>query len=320
MQRSVHLIAPLVCGAALLVASNAHAASDPTGVWFNDTGRGAIEIKPCGNALCGHVVWVKDQADLKGCGKQIIGEAEKVEGGIWDNGWIYSPEQKKRFDVELKVVDGKLRVMGYMGTKLFSKTMYWTKAPSDLARCDQVQAAVKPAPTTTAKVAEQRVPELKISDPKISEPKISEPKIAAIASKEADAPVTSTQSREVKPSAPDVAPAPTLPTAAPSAARQAPDVAQQAKINSVKTAAPETPSPEIETAHPAPASSKPAASTQVETEEPAKKSKQKIRLGNLDLDKLKLGDLKLDKIVKRSASGDCKIDLPFVKVRFKCED
>ena len=170
MQRTVHLIAPVVFGAALIVASSAQAASDPTGVWFNDTGRGAIEIKPCGNALCGHVVWLKDQADAKGCGKQIIGEAEKVEGGVWDNGWIYSPEQKKRFDVELKVVEGKLRVVGYMGTKLFSKTMYWTKAPADLARCDQVEAAVKPAPAPAAKVAEAKVPEPKITEPKVTEP------------------------------------------------------------------------------------------------------------------------------------------------------
>lgn len=307
MQRTVHLIAPVVLGAALLVAAPVQAASDPTGVWFNDTGRGAIEIKPCGNALCGHVVWVKDQADVKGCGKQIIGEAEKVEGGIWDNGWIYSPEQKKRFDVELKVVDGKLRVVGYVGTKLFSRTMYWTKAPADLARCDQVRAAVKPVPDPVAKVAE---------------PKASEPKIASIESKEANAPFSSAPATEVKMPAPDAARPPVAPAVAPTAASPAPDVAQQSKIDSAKAAA--NPAvPETQAASqspPAPAPSKPAVNAQSEADEPAKKDKKKIRLGNLDLDKLKLGDLKLDKIVKRSASGDCKIDLPFVKVRFKCDD
>ena len=310
MQRSVHLMPSLVCGAALLFASSAHAAADPTGVWLNDTGRGAVEIKPCGNALCGHVVWVKDQSDVKGCGKQIIGEAEKVDGGVWDNGWIYSPEQKKRFDVELKVIDGRLRVVGYMGTKLFSKTMYWTKAPADLARCDQVQTAVKPtavpvpAPskavqTEAPKIAQVEMAAAKAVEPKIAEPKVSQPKIAAIESKEAAAPVSAAQSPEVKPAAPDVA--------------------QQAKTNSAKTAAPESPSPETQTA-PAPQSSKSAEGAQAETEEPASKPKKKMRLGDLDLDNLKLGALKLDKIVKRSASGDCKIELPFVKVRFKCED
>ena len=47
----------------------------------------------------------------------------------------------------MKALDnGTLKVVGYAGTKLFSKTMIWTKAPADLERCDQVQAAVKPAP------------------------------------------------------------------------------------------------------------------------------------------------------------------------------
>ena len=143
------------------------------------------------------------------------------------------------------------------------------------------------------------MPAAKAVEPKIAEPKVSQPKIAAIESKEAAAPVSAAQSPEVKPAAPDVV--------------------QQAKTNSAHTAAPETPSPETQTA-PAPQSSKSAESAQAETEEPASKPKKKMRVGDLDLDNLKLGALKLDKIVKRSASGDCKIELPFVKVRFKCED
>ena len=65
--------------AVVLASGSASAASDPTGVWVNDTGRGAIEIKQCGDGLCGHVVWVKDPADTKGCGRQIIGEIRGSE-------------------------------------------------------------------------------------------------------------------------------------------------------------------------------------------------------------------------------------------------
>ncbi|MFN0219878.1 MAG: DUF2147 domain-containing protein, partial [Hyphomicrobium sp.] len=107
-----------------LTATLALAGADPTGVWLNDTGRGAIEIKPCGDKLCGHVVWVKDETDAKkGCGRQIIGDAKSVGGGRWDNGWIYSPEKKRNYDVELKPMDdGNLRVTGYAGVKFLSKT------------------------------------------------------------------------------------------------------------------------------------------------------------------------------------------------------
>jgi uncharacterized protein (DUF2147 family) len=132
--------------AVVLASGSASAASDPTGVWVNDTGRGAIEIKQCGDGLCGHVVWVKDPADTKGCGRQIIGDATPAGSGTWDNGWIYSPEKKKKYDVELKPLsDGNLRVTGYAGTKLFSKKMIWTPAPADLVRCSTQQAAAAPA-------------------------------------------------------------------------------------------------------------------------------------------------------------------------------
>src|SRR5262245_15313394 len=150
-----------VAAAAFLLASGAaNAASDPTGIWMNDTGRGAIEIKRCGAGLCGQIVWVKDTADANGCGKKIMGDVMPSGDGLWDNGWIYSPEKKKKYDVELKPLDnGTLRVKGYAGTKFFSKTMIWTKAPADLVRCDGVQAAAKPAemaqgsPSTGTKTA-----------------------------------------------------------------------------------------------------------------------------------------------------------------------
>ena len=119
-------------------SSAAWAAPDAKGVWLNDSGRGAIEIKDCGDKLCGHVVWTRDATDAsRGCGKQMIGEVAPSSDGVWDGGWVYSPDKKRRYDVELKpLADGTLRVTGYAGTRFFSKTMIWTKAPSDLQRCD----------------------------------------------------------------------------------------------------------------------------------------------------------------------------------------
>jgi len=130
----------LLAAAALAAVSwsgAALASTDPTGIWLDDTGKGAIEIKPCGsNGMCGHVVWVRDNKDADGCGKQIIGDVVEVQRGTWDGGWIYSPERKRRYDVELKPIDGQsLRVTGYAGSKLFSKSMVWKRAPPDLALC-----------------------------------------------------------------------------------------------------------------------------------------------------------------------------------------
>lgn len=125
--------------AALTVMPASSFAADPIGVWIDDKGRGAIEIKPCGDQLCGHVVWVKNANDKRGCGKQILGDVDKVSASTWDKGWIYSPDRGKKYSVELKMLDNdRLQVTGYAGIKYFSETMIWTKAPSDLNRCEEV--------------------------------------------------------------------------------------------------------------------------------------------------------------------------------------
>ena len=155
------VLIPTALAASMLVPATAQA-GDPTGVWMNDTGRGAIEIKQCDGGLCGHVVWVKDTSDNYGCGRQIIGNAAKASANTWENGWIYSPERKKKYNLELTALDeNRLRVKGYAGTKLFSKTMIWTRAPADLVRCGDEQIAAKPTLQPVTKAAAEppvRVP------------------------------------------------------------------------------------------------------------------------------------------------------------------
>lgn len=144
MSHQMSFAGALALALSILVPNAASAASDPTGIWMNDTGRGAVEIKKCGKRLCGHVVWVKDEKDTDGCGRQIIGNVGKVRDGMWDRGWIYSPERKRRYDVELRPLkNGNLRVKGYAGTKLFSKTMIWKPAPADLKLCGDAGQVAK---------------------------------------------------------------------------------------------------------------------------------------------------------------------------------
>jgi uncharacterized protein (DUF2147 family) len=161
LKRAVTFSLLLVSG-----AGTASAASSPLGTWIDHTGRGAVQITDCNGALCGHVVWVKDASDSEGCNMQIIGNVKPVPGGKWDGGWIYDPERRSKFDVELTPIsDQKLKVHGYAGIKLFGETMTWTRAPADLKTCGQVVAvpaeavgSIEPQPQTQAQssVPQQR--------------------------------------------------------------------------------------------------------------------------------------------------------------------
>jgi uncharacterized protein (DUF2147 family) len=125
---STAALATLGAGAAL--------AAEPRGIWFDHTGRGAVEITACGSALCGRVVWLRDAYNRSACGLQIIGNVRPAKGGAWDGGWIYDPDKDAKYSVEITPIGTEtLKVVGYLGSKLLSETMLWRRAPADLKRC-----------------------------------------------------------------------------------------------------------------------------------------------------------------------------------------
>jgi uncharacterized protein (DUF2147 family) len=114
---------------------------DVTGVWFDHTGQGAVEILPCGSKVCGRVVWLKDPKHKSKsgkliCGTQILGDLEKRPNAVWEAGWIYNPEDEERFSAELKLQnESTLLVTGFLGIKMLGETFTWKRAPGTLERC-----------------------------------------------------------------------------------------------------------------------------------------------------------------------------------------
>ena len=140
---------------AALTSSAQAPKGDAVGIWIDHTGRGAVEVSRCGAALCGHIVWLEKTTDAKGrpltdgfnpnqslrnrpiCGLQIIGDAKPMSDGAFDNGWIYDPEEGKRYTVEVRLTaPNKLSVLGYLGLKLLGETYAWTRAPATLVKCN----------------------------------------------------------------------------------------------------------------------------------------------------------------------------------------
>jgi uncharacterized protein (DUF2147 family) len=155
----------------------AFAAPREAGIWYDDSGQGAVEIVPCGDKLCGRIVWLKDPLNAEGrpkmdrynpkpenrerqiCGLQVIGGLQRMDDGGWDTGWIYDPKQGTAYDLAIALVaKDQLQITGYKGLKLLSKTFMWTRAPAELPRCDatgQQDSAAPPAakPEKKKKVA-----------------------------------------------------------------------------------------------------------------------------------------------------------------------
>ena len=155
--------------------NQAWAAPSPLGVWYDHTRSGAIEIRKCGKALCGYIVWTKNPRDAKkGCGKPLIRNVKYVGRNTWDRGLIYSPTDGKDYSVELKPISNtKLKVLGYAGSKFFSKTMYWKRAPKNLKRCDkktQTQVAARHSRGLSAATKPVQVAVLRDAPPPVRRP------------------------------------------------------------------------------------------------------------------------------------------------------
>ncbi|MFN0218437.1 MAG: DUF2147 domain-containing protein, partial [Hyphomicrobium sp.] len=125
----------------------------------------------------------------------------------WDNGWIYSPEKKRNYDVELKPMDdGNLRVTGYAGVKFLSKTMIWKPAPSDLQRCATTEAKVAPAEADKPAAASQAAPADQAG--KAETPAASKPADSAPTEKQAETAAPSDASTASSAAAPEGSPTP----------------------------------------------------------------------------------------------------------------
>lgn len=153
----------LAATAALLAPAAALAAPAESGIWYDDTGKGAVKIEACGSKLCGKIYWLKDQLNAEGkplrdkhnpnegqrnrpiCGLQVIGGLTLMQSGEWDSGWIYDPKEGKSYSVAVKMADANtLKVTGYLVMKMMGRTLTWTRAPDDLPACAQNSAAASP--------------------------------------------------------------------------------------------------------------------------------------------------------------------------------
>lgn len=144
--RAVAIIPALALGLSLGVIGLARAEAEvpqgaiahpsALGVWRNPKNTVHMEIRTCGEASCGYVVWATpgaDAASRKGSGKPIMGQ-QILRDFVWDQrgywkGKVYAP------DVNLTVSgfaeqmgSDTLKARGCLLGKLICKTQVWTRA------------------------------------------------------------------------------------------------------------------------------------------------------------------------------------------------
>ena len=110
------------------------AAAPVEGYWKNPIGSAIIQIKPCGDVLCGKVVWAsaRGQREVAQHTSNVIGTTVltglKPIRGHWA-GSLYVPDDNIHVAARLQLLDErrmKLTGCGLMG--LICRTQIWTRA------------------------------------------------------------------------------------------------------------------------------------------------------------------------------------------------
>ena len=129
-------------------------APSTAGLWLDHDGKAAIEIARCDRFMCGKIVWLKEPNDKDGkawhdilnadqakrttpiCGLPVIGDLKRQTNGEWTEGWIYDPEQGKRFNVEISLKDEKtLTIFAFDKDRALNEIFAWTRLADNAPRC-----------------------------------------------------------------------------------------------------------------------------------------------------------------------------------------
>lgn len=122
-----------------LVAAQAPAQNSIQGVWKSPGGNSIIEIAPCGENLCGTVVWASEKAkkDSRKATDQLVGTPlltalEEKQEGHWQ-GRLFIPDKNMRVTAKIQLVnDQQLKVSGCLAGKALCRADVWTRTTDPL--------------------------------------------------------------------------------------------------------------------------------------------------------------------------------------------
>ena len=147
----------LMLSAVLMAPAWADDADGVLGQWVTADGKAKVEIVKDGDVYDGRIVWLKEPLypadDAQGMAgkpkvdrknpdpalqnRPIIGlplvQGFKYDGdNVWVDGTIYDPDSGKLYSCKMTLMmDGRLKVRGYVGISLFGRTEIWTRPPPD---------------------------------------------------------------------------------------------------------------------------------------------------------------------------------------------
>ena len=118
----------------LLLALAAAQSSPIEGYWKNPIGSAIIAVAPCGDALCGKVVWAsaRGQREVAATTSHIVGtvvltDVRAKASGAW-SGKLFIPDDNIHVSAKLQLLgDNRLKLTGCAIAGLLCRSQIWTR-------------------------------------------------------------------------------------------------------------------------------------------------------------------------------------------------
>ncbi len=124
----------------LVMLGGASAAFSPEGYWLTPNNDAKVHIYPCGEALCGKIVDLKEECRRDGkpkvdeetkqatIGLEIMKGFKPAGENSWEDGTVRDPKKGKTYSGSMEMPNNnQLDLRGYVGIKLLGRTSEWRR-------------------------------------------------------------------------------------------------------------------------------------------------------------------------------------------------
>jgi uncharacterized protein (DUF2147 family) len=114
---------------ALLLTTRPGLADEVLGTWTRDNGSVHVKFDPCGEAICGNIVWLKPGSDSKAkVGQRLFYDMRPDGPNSW-TGKAVSPDNGSVYSGKMSIEVSTLSTSGCIIGGLICKSANWRRVP-----------------------------------------------------------------------------------------------------------------------------------------------------------------------------------------------
>ena len=119
---------PTVAGLILAVTAlgTSPAMADPSGTWLRENGNSRVRVAPCGDSICGTIVWLKDADTASKVGQRVFFDMKPNGENKW-SGKAFNPEDGKTYSGTVTLSGRSLTTSGCVMGGIICRSVNWSK-------------------------------------------------------------------------------------------------------------------------------------------------------------------------------------------------